>query len=515
MEIRMRVLEPCASWITGRICCSYPWKKCARLFPGISGALLVAACAVGPDFKRPAAPAVGGYTREPLSALPKSADIPGGEAQSFVRGQDIPGQWWILFHSESLNNLIDQALKANPDAQAAQAALRVAMENVYAQKGAFYPSIEASYSPSRQKNAVGTLAPTLSSGVPIFNLYTAQVSVSYTLDVFGANRRQAETLEALAESQRFQLEATYLTLTSNVVAAAVQEASLRAQIAATQEVINFEAEQLELLRREFELGAIAESNVVAQQAALAQARATLPPLEKQLAQQRDLLTALLGRFPSEEPSEKFELSMLQLPQELPVSLPSRLVEQRPDVRSAEAQLHAASAQIGVAVANMLPQFTISANIGSVATEMSHLFAGGTNFWSLAGNLAQPIFEGGALLHKKRAAEAAYDQAAAQYRSTVITAFQNVADTLHALQNDANALNAASEAERAAAESLKIARRQLQLGDISYLALLNAELTYQQAAIVLVQARANRYADTAALFQALGGGWWNRSDLSSN
>jgi len=185
------------------------------------------------------------------------------------------------------------------------------------------------------------------------------------------------------------------------------------------------------------------------------------------------------------------------------------------VRSAEAQLHAASAQVGVAVANMLPQFTISANVGSVATEMGQLFTGGTNFWSLAGNLAQPIFEGGTLLHKKRAAEAAYDQTAAQYRSTVITAFQNVADTLHALQNDANSLKAASDAERAASESLKIARRQLQLGDISYLALLNAEQTYQQAVIILVQARANRYADTAALFQALGGGWWNRSDLSRN
>jgi len=515
MVFDMHLLELCASWMAGRIRRNCPRKTCVWRFLGISAALLVAACTVGPDFKRPAAPAVNGYTPEPLSALPKSADIPGGEAQSFMQGLDIPEQWWTLFHSEPLNNLIGQALKANPNAQAAQAALRVAMENAYAQNGAFYPAIEASFSPSRQKNAVGTLAPTLSSGAPIFNLFTAQVSVSYVLDVFGANRRQAETLEALAEFQRFQLEATYLTLTSNVVAAAVQEASLRAQIAATQEVINFETEQLDLLRREYELGAIAESNVLAQEAALAQTRTTLPPLQKQLAQQRDSLTALLGRFPSDEPSEKFELSMLQLPQDLPVSLPSRLVEQRPDVRSAEAQLHAASAQVGVAVANMLPQFTISANVGSVATEMGQLFTGGTNFWSLAGNLAQPIFEGGTLLHKKRAAEAAYDQAAAQYRSTVITAFQNVADTLHALQNDANSLKAASDAERAASESLKIARRQLQLGDISYLALLNAEQTYQQAVIILVQARANRYADTAALFQALGGGWWNRSDLSRN
>jgi NodT family efflux transporter outer membrane factor (OMF) lipoprotein len=470
---------------------------------------------VGPDFHRPAGPAVSGYTAEPLPPQTASADVAGGEAQSFVPGLDLPGQWWTLFHSEPLNTLIDQALKANPNVQAAQAALRVAMENVYAQKGAFYPTVEASFSPSRQKNAVGTLAPTLSSGTPIFNLYTAQVSVFYMLDVFGTNRRQVETLEALAESQRFQLEATYLTLTSNVVAATVQEASLRGQIAATQEVINIESEQLNLLRRLFELGAIAEANVVAQEAALAQTQATLPPLQKQLAQQRNLLTALLGRFPSEEPAEKFELSTLQLPQDLPVSLPSKLVEQRPDVRSAEEQLHAASAQVGVATANMLPQFTLSANVGSVATQIGQLFTAGNNFWSAAGNVTQPIFEGGTLVHKKRAAEAAYDQAAAQYRSTVITAFQNVADTLRALQYDANALKAALAAERAAAEGLDIARRQLQLGDISYLSLLNAEQTYQQAVILLVQAQANRYTDTVALFQALGGGWWNRSNLAHN
>jgi len=515
VEFDMHTAALRASRSAGQIARRRLHAACAGHYFGFSAAILLAACTVGPDFHRPAAPAVNGYTRKPLPAQTVSAGVSGGAAQSFVQGLDIPGQWWELFHSEPLNALIDQALKANPDVQAAQAALRVAMENVYAQKGAFYPTIEASFSPSRQKNAVGTLAPTLSSGIPIFNLYTTQVSVSYVLDVFGANRRQVETLEALAEFQRFQLEATYLTLTSNVVAAAVQEASLRGQIAATQEVIKIESEQLNLIRHLYELGAVAQANVVAQQAALAQTQATMPPLQKQLAQQRSLLTALLGRFPNEEPAEKFELSTLQLPQELPVSLPSKLVEQRPDVRSAEAQLHAASAQVGVAIANRLPQFTLSASIGSVATQMGQLFAAGNNFWSAAGNLTQPIFAGGTLLHKKRAAEAAYDQTAAQYRSTVITAFQNVADALHALQNDANDLKAASASERATAENLAIVRRQLQLGDISYLSLLNAERSYQQAMIVLVQARAGRYADTVALFQALGGGWWNRSDIPSN
>ena len=479
-----------------------------------AGFALVAGCAVGPDFERPSSPDAAGYTREPLPAQTVSTDMAGGEAQRLIQGLDIPGQWWTLFHSPSLNALIEQSLKANPNLEAAQAALRQAQEGVYAQEGFFYPTVQASFSPSRQKNATGTIAPTLTSGEPLFSLYTPQVSVSYTLDVWGGNRRQVESLQAQADALRFQLEATYLTLTSNVVAAAVQEASLRAQIAATDEVIRIEREQLELLRSQYGLGAIAMADVVAQEATLAQTEATLPPLQKQLAQQRDLLSALAGRVPSAEPDETFELAALDLPQELPLSLPSKLVEQRPDVRSAEEQLHAASAQVGVAIANQLPQITLSANIGSSATQMSQLFTSGTGFWSVAGNLLQPLFDGGTLLHRKRAADAALQQAAAQYRNTVITAFQNVADALHALYYDAAALNASLRAELAAAESLDIGRHALQLGSISYLSLLNAEQTYQQTVIALAQARANRYADTAALFQALGGGWWNQPEAAS-
>jgi NodT family efflux transporter outer membrane factor (OMF) lipoprotein len=476
--------------------------------------LLCAGCAVGPNFQRPSAPETPSYTREPLPDQTVAADVAGGAAQRLVQGMDIPGQWWILFRSAPLNTLIEQSLKTNPSLEAAQAALRQAQESVYAQEGFFYPNVQASFAPSRQKNATATIAPTLTSGAPIFSLYTPQVSVSYTLDVWGGNRRQVESLQAQADSLRFQLEATYLTLTSNVVAAAIQEASLRAQIAATQEVIRIESEQLSLLHSQYNLGAIAMADVVAQEATLAQAQATLPPLNKQLAQQRDLLAALAGRIPSAEPDETFELAALELPLDLPVSLPSRLVEQRPDVRSAEEQLHAASAEVGVAIANQLPQITLSATGGSSATQMSQLFTSGTGFWSVAGNFLQPLFDGGTLLHRKRAADAALEQAAAQYRGTVITAFQNVADVLHALYYDAEALEAAVRAERAAESSLDIARHALQLGSISYLSLLNAEQTYQQTVIALAQARANRYADTAALFQALGGGWWNQSIGSS-
>ena len=478
----------------------------------VTTALLGSACAVGPDFARPTAPQGAGYTPEPLAQQTASSDVVGGEAQRFVQGLDIPGQWWTLFHSSALNTLIEEALKNNPTLPAAEAALRQAWENVYAQQGAFFPTIAASFSPSRNKTATGALSPASSSGSPFYSLYTGQVTVSYMPDVFGGTRREVESLAATAEFQRYQLEAAYLTLTSNVVAAAVQEASLRGQIAATEEIIKIQTGSLDILRKQFELGQVAGADVAAVEATLAQAQATLPPLQKQLAVQRDLLTALIGRLPSQQPAEKFELPSLQLPQELPVSLPSKLVEQRPDVRSAEAQLHAASAEIGVAIAAMLPQFTLTANAGTASNLISQFITTpGTAFWSVAGNVAQTVFDAGTLLHKKRAADAAFDQAAAMYRSTVITAFQNVADSLHALQSDAETLKAAYAAERAAFKSLEITRRQLQLGAIGYLGLLTAENTYDTALLALVQAQAARYADTAALFQALGGGWWNRTD----
>ena len=471
--------------------------------------VLVASCAVGPDFRRPDPPPVQGYTPEPLATETVAAQTPGGAAQRFVRTMDVPGEWWTLFRSPALNSLVEQSLKANPTIQSAQAALRVAEENYLASRGAFFPSADASFSSSRQKTAPILSSP-LNAPEPIFNLHTAQLSVAYVPDVFGRTRRQVESAAALAESQRYELEATYVTLSSNVVAGAVQEAALRAQLAAIEEIVKLETEQVALMQRQYELGAIAEANVIAQRVTLAQTQATLAPLRKQLAQQRNLLTALAGHFPSDEIAERFELAGLELPVELPVSLPSRMVEQRPDVRSAEARLHAASAEVGVATANMLPQFTINASAGSVATDIASLLRAGGGFWTVAANAAQPLFQGGSLLHRKRAAQAAYEQAAAQYRATVIAALQNVADTLRALQYDAIALKAALDAKLLAEESLAIARRQLELGDISYLGLLTAEQAYQQTVLALVQAQANRYADTAALFQALGGGWWNRA-----
>ena len=470
----------------------------------------LAGCELGPDFEHPSAPTVKGYTPEPLPAATTSSDVHGGEAQKFIEAADISGQWWTLFHSPPLDTLIEQAIRANPSLQSAEAALREAQENVYAEEGALFPTVSANLTPERTKITGASFGRPGSNAT--FSLVTASVNVSYAVDVWGGTRRQIESLQSQAEFEAFQLEAAYLALTSNVVNAAVQEASLRDQIAATQDIVDIESQELDVLQHQFELGGTSKVAVLAQAATLAQTRATLPPLEKQLAQQRNALADLAGRFPSEGVVENFELASLQLPQDLPVSVPSKLVEQRPDVRASEAQLHAASAEIGVAAANQFPQFNITGQLGTSAGSFGGLFSAGTGIWSIAGSATQTIFDAGTLLHRKRAAIAAYDQAAAQYRSTVLSAFQNVADTLRALESDANAVNAQLAAVRSATDSLAISRTQYQAGAITYLSLLTAEQTYQQARIGLVQAQANRYADTAALFVALGGGWWNRADV---
>ncbi|MGO8797398.1 MAG: efflux transporter outer membrane subunit [Candidatus Sulfotelmatobacter sp.] len=473
--------------------------------------LITVGCAVGPNFKRPTAPNVPGYTPSLPATTSTSPNVAGGEAQTFAQGRDIPGDWWTLFHSKPLNDLIERSLKNNPDLKSAQAALLVARENTAAQRGAYYPSVSGSFSATRAKTS-NEVSPVPNAPVFQYSLFTPEVSVSYAPDVFGLNRRTVESLKAQQEQARYVVAATNITLSSNVAAAAIQEASLRAQIDATDELIKINANLLDVLRKQFEKGYVGRLDVAAQEAQLAQVAATLPPLLKQLAQQRDLLAVLSGGYPNEDLVEKFELSSLQLPQEVPLSLPSKLVEQRPDVLQAEENLHSASALIGVARANRLPSFNLTGDIGSMALAFGNIFSAGNGFRDLTAGVTQPIFEGGTLMHKERAARAAYVQADEQYRSTVLTAFQNVADTLHALEQDANGLKAAVAARDAAKVTLDLTMRQMQVGYVSYLALLSAEQNYQQAVINLVQAQANRYADTAALFQALGGGWWNRADV---
>jgi NodT family efflux transporter outer membrane factor (OMF) lipoprotein len=488
-------------------CALRQWIVALALLP-------LAGCAVGPDFRKPAAPDVSDYTARPLPTTVASPNVDGGEAQHFVNGLDITANWWTLFHSKPLDDLIEQAIANNHDLKAAQAALSVARENALAQRGAFYPTVTAGFAASRQKQS-GTLAPVPSNNSFLYNLFTPQVSVSYVPDIFGLTRRTVESYEAQAQAVRFQMIATYNTLAANVVVTAIQDGSVQAQIDATRQLIDINSKSVEILRYQLDKGYASGLDLAAQESQLAQVAATLPPLIKQEAQLRDQLAVLAGRFPNHAPTEDFQLSSLQLPEQLPVSLPSALVEQRPDVLQATANLHAASAQIGIATANRLPNITLTGSAGSTALAPNQLFHSGTGFWGLGADVLAPIFNGGTLLHLERAAKAAYVQADEQYRSTVLTAFQNVADTLTALEQDAEGLKASAAAADAAKVTLDLSQRQFVAGYASYLSLLSAEQAYQQARINLVQAQANRYADSAALIQALGGGWWHRADMAGD
>jgi NodT family efflux transporter outer membrane factor (OMF) lipoprotein len=473
-------------------------------------AVPLSACAVGPNFSRPAPPDDAGYTPKPLPDKTAAAPILAGAPEKLVMARDIPFEWWELFHSPALDSLVKKSFAANPTLPAAQAALRQARELVAAQQGFFYPSLTGGAAASRNQTG-STLSPATANGTFLYDLYAAQLNVSFTPDVFGGNRRQVESLDAQAATQRFQLEATYVTLATNVVSAAVTEASLRGQIAATKAIIEQDAKALQILKDQFRLGYAMRIDVAGQEATLAQAEATLPPLEKAFEQNRDLLRVLVGNLPNEELKETFDLDSIHLPQELPVSLPSKIVDQRPDVRAAEEAIRSANAQVGVAIANRLPQFSITGSYGATSTMWNSLFTPGGVFWTLVGGVSQPIFDGGTLLHREHAADEGLMQAAYQYRSTVLTAYQNVADTLHSVVSDADTLKADFASEEAAKVALDLTHKQQQVGYVNYLTLVQAELAYQQAKLTLVQAQAARLGDAAALFQALGGGWWNRKD----
>ena len=482
----------------------------------IVGTVSIAGCAVGPNFVKPAPPRGGGYAARPPDQTVATPGVVGGAAQRFVVGAGVGASWWRLFGSTQLDELIRRALAHNPDLGAARAALTAAHENLLAQRGAYLPGVSAGFAASRARQST-LLAPVPNyPSVPNefqYDLFTPEVSVSYVPDVFGLNRRTVESARAGEQAVRFEMIATYDTLVANVAVGAIEEAALRAQVAATRRLIATDRAMTRILRLRYAKGYASRLDLAAQQAQGAMVAATLPPLEKALAQQRDLLAVLVGAPPNRGPKNPFALTSLHLPQRLPLSVPSRLVEQRPDVRQAQANLHAASAEIGIAVANRLPDLTLTANAGSTSLALADLFSAGTGFWGIGASLSAPIFEGGALLHRERAAKAAYLQAAEQYRSAVLTAFQNVADCLAALQQDARGLRAAAAADRATKIAFDLSRRQYAAGYAGNLSLFGAEQAYLQARINLIQAQANRFADTAALFEALGGGWWRSADLA--
>jgi NodT family efflux transporter outer membrane factor (OMF) lipoprotein len=463
----------------------------------VVSALMLNGCAVGPDFKSPEPPPAQGY-------------IPG----QVIRGStNIPGNWWQRFRSPQLDKLIDDGIAYNSDLQAAEAAVRAAQANALAQRASLFPVFTAGYDGNRQQTPTATLDTNSATGRSIYSVHTAQVSVAFVPDVWGGTRRLIESAEAQAEAQAFQREATFVTLSANIALAAIQEASLRGQIAATRRLIEIQTQSLNVLKLQNERGQIALPDVVAQETAVAQARLLLPTLEKQLDQQRNLLAFLTGRMPHEGVPATFQLSSFRLPRPLPMSLPADLVRQRPDVRMAEANLRAANAQIGAAIANRLPQLTLTANAGSAATTLAGLFTPQTALWTIAGSAAQTVFDAGAREQKQRAAEATTEQAVALYRTAVLAGAQNVADVLRALKADERALAAATAAESSASRSIELARAQIDRGQVSIAVMLTAQQAYLQASLARVQAQAARLADTVALFQALGGGWWNRTPVN--
>ncbi len=479
-------------------------RRGALVLATLAAVGVLAGCAVGPDTRTPTAPEVARYTATALPAATVGSGEGSDRAQRFVDAATVAPDWWTGFGSAELDALVARALARSPTIAAAEAALRAAQELGAAQRGALLPSADASYSGTRAGTPAAVASP-LSSGASVYTLHTAQLSVGYVVDVFGGTRRAIEAQDAQTDTQAWQLRAAQLTLAANVASAALQEASLREQLAATERLADIAEKQWKLLGAQRRLGAAPGAAVLAQEALWRQAQAAAAALRRQRAQQHDLLALLVGSTPAELPALELQLAGLQLP-DVPVTLPGALLAQRPDVRAAAAQLRAANAQLGVAAANMLPQISLGAGIGSSAQTISGLFGAGGALWNLAAGVSQPLFQGGALLHRKRAAEAQLDQAVAQYQGTVLVAFQNVADALEAVRHDADVQVAAQAQAQAAAAALRIAQRQVELGDISVLTLLSSETAALQAEIAAVQARAGRSSDLVAVYQALGGGW---------
>lgn len=471
----------------------------------------LAACAVGPDFHTPKAPDVKGYTSTslPVTTAPVKGNDLVDKTQTYVDGLDIPGEWWALYHSPALDRMIKQGIANSPNLAAAKATLIEAKENYRAQIGTSYaPSITANGSAQREQGNEASSGGS-ATGSP-FNLYNSSVSVSYILDVFGGQRRTVEASKAQVDYERYELAAAYLSLTANIVTTAITAASYQAQISATQALIKAEEEDLVITQKQMKLGGASGANVLTQANTLAQNRALLPPLQNNLNQTLNALAVLLGVMPANLPPLDINLDSLTLPADLPVSLPSKLVEQRPDILASSAQLHTASANVGIATANLLPQITLTGSYGAEANHTNTLFSGNSTVWAFGGQLMQPVFNGGALRAQRRSAIAAYQVAAAQYQQTVLQAFQNVADSLQALQTDALSLSAQQQAESTAKGTLDMTQKQYRLGGASYLNVLTAQAQYQQARVNYIQAEATRYSDTAALFQALGGGWWKQN-----
>jgi NodT family efflux transporter outer membrane factor (OMF) lipoprotein len=464
---------------------------------------LLASCAVGPNFHRPAAPRGTHYSFRGDSAATASAQ---GVAQRFVPGADVASDWWRLFNSNQLQAIVSEALANNPGLEAAQASLRASEDNLRAGYGIFYPQIRADAQGTRERFAAAELGENVAGSV--FNLFTLSASAGYVLDVFGGERRQLEGLAAQSDVQRATVHATYVTLLSNIVNTVVAEAAYRAEVDATRQLIDLQHEQVSLAEVQYRAGTQPYSNVLSLESALASYEATIPQLQQKLAQSDDLLASLVGHFPADWSPPKIDLKDLKLPIDLPVSLPSDLVRQRPDILVAEATAHAASANVGVATAALLPSVILSGSYSANGTATNRILAANGKAWSFGADVSAPLFEGGTLWFNRKAAIENYHQATALYRQTVLGAFEQVADALLALGHDASALRAEDEALTTARQALHLVQTNYEAGLDTYLDVLNADTQYHQVVINDLQAVAVRYQDTVALYVALGGGWWN-------
>ena len=467
-------------------------------------------CAVGPDFERPKPPSIERYTTGSTPTATMPAD---GKAQRFEHGAGIVQEWWRLFNSPKLDAVVKEAIANNPSLQAAQASLRQSQENLRAGYGIFFPQIDASADATRQKFSPARFG----SGAPssIFNVFTLSATVGYALDIFGGERRAVESLGAQVDFQHYTVLGTYIALSGNIVNAVIAQAAYLDQIKATEDIISFQRDQIKVTEAQAQAGLIPYASLLSLQSQVAAFEATLPPLRQKLSQTEHLLATLAGRAPAEWVSLEIDMADLMLPTELPVTLPSVLVRQRPDILAAEAQLHSASAEIGVATAALFPSFTLNGSYGSQSSSTSGLLKSGSAIWSLGADISQPLFHGGTLWYKRKAAIEGYQQSLAIYRQTVLSAFEQVADTLRALEHDAELTLAQSHALSASEEALRLILANYQAGTATYVQVLIANSQYQQAKIGYLQAQAQRFQDTVALFVSLGGGWNGEEKVGGN
>lgn len=470
--------------------------------------VLSSACMVGPDFSRPAAPRQEAYLREPTPAAVEAE----GQVQRFVPGGEVTPDWWRFFQSAPLDALVRQAISDNMTLQAAQARLRQSQDTLMAGYGVFYPQLDARFGASRQRSTLAQQG--LTNTGSIFNVLTLSGTISYTFDVFGGERRAIEGLQAQVENQTWLTQAAYLTLTANVVNTAIARAAYAAQIEATQQLIELQRQQLQSTEVQVRSGTSPYSATLSLQSLIASNEALLPALQQKVSQAEHLLATLEGVMPADARLPDIRLTGLSLPENLPVSLPSVLVRQRPDILSAEALLHQASADIGVATAAMFPSFSLTGTYGTAGSSTGSLFSSAGRFWSVGPSVDIPLFEGGRLWYGRQAAIDAYQQASANYRQVVLESFAQVADVLKALEYDAQVLQKQAEAQATAQEALRLLQANYRSGLVTYLELLVADVQLHQVNIAYLQALAQRHQDTVALFVALGGGWWNRPDAGA-